>query len=111
MASSPSSHQSGRIPVAADSPDPSNRAAHLYPVIDYLLARGHSSQYAVMQADPHAFYDDKTGLVHSVEERIDWQALMDAFEFPPSIEVEPRGGWIRDKRHALMITEGLLPTP
>ncbi len=100
-----------KIVILADSPDLADRKAHLYPIIDFLLAQGHHYIPTMDSFNPRAFYHDKTGEVFGVAERIDWNNLLDHFEFPASIQVEPRLGTIRDTRRSLMIHEGLNPMP
>jgi len=97
--------------ILADSPDPADHKAHLYPIIDFLLAQGHRYNPTTDSLNPRAFYNDKTGEVFGVAERIDWINLLNHFEFPASIQVEPRFGTIRDTRRSLLIHEGLNPMP
>jgi hypothetical protein len=100
-----------KIVVLADSPDVADHKAHLYPIIDFLLAHGHRYNPTTDSLNPRAFYKDKTGEVFGVAERIDWNSLLTHFEFPASIQVEPKLGTIQDTRRSLMIHEGLNPMP
>lgn len=97
--------------ILADSPDVVDHKAHLYPIIDFLLSQGHHYIPTMDSFNPRAFHNDKTGEVFGVAERIDWNSLLNHFEFPASIQVEPKLGTIRDTRRSLMIHEGLNPIP
>jgi hypothetical protein len=97
--------------ILADSPDVLDHKAHLYPIIDFLLAQGHHYIPTTDSFNPRAFHHDKTGEVFGVAERIDWNRLLNHFLFPASIQVEPKLGTIRDTRRSLMIHEGLNPMP
>lgn len=100
-----------KVIILAQSPDLASRKAHLYPIIDYLIAEGYTSERAEIEGDRYAFYDEKTGLVHSLRERIDWDKLLSKFTFPDSFEVGPKFGTIIDKANSLTIAEGLEPIP
>lgn len=87
--------------ILEDSPVPGDKAAHLKPIIDFLIDQGH------VPLSSHFTYD-KTGIgTFLFKNPIDVKQVEKRFIFNKSIRVgeDPycRGGIIFDRKHALKV--------
>lgn len=90
--------------IEKDSPTDNNRAAHLRPVIDFLIQQGNRP----LQKD---FSYDKSGIgTFEFSEPLNIRLLKERFDFPETIKVgeDPYygGGGLWDERNGLKIHKG-----
>ena len=93
-----------KIKISKDSPAKDDQAAHLQPVIDFLIKKGNIPLSL-------EFTRDKGGIgTFEFTDPIDSDLLKEKFEFPDTIQVGYShyygGGALWDERNALLIQQG-----